>query len=334
MTRLALAAALVVCAAAPAAAQPNPFKIPKSNSIKGAEVTYALTGDAAGSSKVAYDGERMMRRQNSTMKMMGKTSTIDTWTLTTPDSVFNADLAKKQGTVMPNMLPLMAKAYDDLDGDGKKRFHSNMSEMGSVFAKGFGLNNISAGEKLGEKTYAGQECEERKLGPILVCNMTKAPIMLHSQVGLACLKFEETATEVKLGSTSADAFTPPAGIVFQPDKNVTQPDSAAHALVNRMASQEMTDSIARMKFVADSLKAAGGAGAGEMPKMTPEQEAAMQKACETFKNLDIGKVIADAANDAMKQLAASAKQAAIDAGKNAVNQKIQGVFKKPKIPTT
>jgi len=228
----------------------------------------------------------------------------------------------------------MAKAYDDLDGDGKKRFHSNVSEMGSIFAKGFGANNLSAGEKLGTKTYAGQECEERKIGPIVVCNMSKAPIMLHSQVSLACINFEETATEVKLGATSGDVFATPPGITFVPDKNVAQPDSAARALVNRFASQEMADSIAALKAKAAQTPVQPGATPGEMPKMTPEQEAAMKQACETIKNFDIGKVIADAANDAMKQLAASAKQAAIDAGKNAVNQKIQGIIKKPKIPTT
>ncbi|HEX7024500.1 MAG TPA: hypothetical protein VF187_06755 [Gemmatimonadales bacterium] len=331
MSRLTLAATMLL-AAVPAAAQPNPFKIPKAN-IKGAEVSYSLTGDATGTAILAYDGDRMARRQTSTMKMMGKTTTVDSWTLTTADSVYNADLTKKEGTVLPNMLPLMAKAYDNLDGDGKKRMHTNMEEMGSLFAKGFGLNNITAGEKLGIKTYAGQECEERKLGPITVCNMSKAPIMLHSQVGLACFKFEETATAVKLGGASDVAFAPPAGVAFTPDKHIQNADSAASALVNYMASQQLADSIAKAKAEMAKAQAQPGAAApGEMPKMTPEQEAAMTKACETFKNLDIGKVIGDAASNAMKSMAAQAKQAAVDAAKNAATNKIQGIFKKPKIP--
>jgi hypothetical protein len=121
--------------------------------------------------------------------------------------------------------------------------------------------------------------------------------------------------------------------VFGPDKHVTNADSAAQGLVSYLASQQLADSLAKAKAELQAAQAKAGAqNPGEMPKMTPEQEASMQKACETMKNLDVGKVIADAANDAMKQMAAQAKQAALDAGKNAVNQKIQGVFKKPKIP--
>jgi hypothetical protein len=122
-------------------------------------------------------------------------------------------------------------------------------------------------------------------------------------------------------------------VAFAPDKHVSNADSAAQGLVGYLASQQLTDSLAKAKAELQAAQAKASAqNPGEMPKMTPEQEASMQKACETMKNLDVGKVIADAANDAMKQMAAQAKQAAIDAGKNAVNQKIQGIFKKPKIP--
>ena len=322
----------LVAVAVPAAAQPNPFKLPKSNLKGGAEVSYTLSGDITGNAMMAFDGDRWVRKQTGTMKMMGKTTTSETWTLTTPDSMYNADVSKKQGSVMPNMLPLMAKAYDGLDGSGKKRLHQNMAEMSSLLTKGFGLSSFSSmGENLGTKTYAGQSCEERKFGPVVMCSMEKAPIVLHSQTKLLCFNMEETATEVKLGAVPDGAFAPPAGVAFAPDKHVTNADSAAQGLVGYLASQQLTDSLAKAKAELQAAQASAQ-NPGEMPKMTPEQEASMQKACETMKNLDIGKVIADAANDAMKQMAAQAKQAAIDAGKNAVNQKIQGIFKKPKIP--
>ena len=335
MTRLAMAAALIVCAAAPAAAQPNPFKTPKTNVKGGAEVTYALTGDITGSARMAYDGERWMRSQNATTKMMGKTTTSETWSLTTPTQLYNADISKKKGTIMPNMVPLMAKAYDDLDGDGKKRLHQNMADMSSMVTKMFGASSLNMqGESMGTKTYAGLECEERKIGPVMVCSMPKAPITLHSQTKLLCFNMEETATEVKVGAVTDAAFTPPAGIDFVPDTRISNPDSAATSMVTWLSSQQLADSLAKAKTELAAAQAKNpGAKPGEMPKMTPEQEAEMQKACETMKNLDIGKVIADATNDIMKSIAAQAKQAAIDAGKNAVNQKIQGIIKKPKIPT-
>src|SRR5262245_49633973 len=103
MHRLILPAALVAVAA-PLSAQPNPFKQPKS-SLKAAEVAYTLSGDMTGTALLAADGDRIVHKQTGSMKMMGKTSTVDNWTLTTPDSVFSVDLTKKQGFAMPNMLP-------------------------------------------------------------------------------------------------------------------------------------------------------------------------------------------------------------------------------------
>ena len=47
--RLVVLAIGLAAVAVPAAAQPNPFKLPKSNLKGGAEVTYTLSGDITGS---------------------------------------------------------------------------------------------------------------------------------------------------------------------------------------------------------------------------------------------------------------------------------------------
>jgi hypothetical protein len=328
MHRLVLAAALA--AATPLAAQPNPFKVPKMG-LKGVEVSYTLSGDLTGTALLAADGSRSVRRQNGTMKMMGKTTTTDTWTLSTPDSMYMADLTKKQGTVMANTLPAMSNAYDDLDAAGKKRLHQNMQDMGAMLSRVFNLSGINAGEKLSTKTYAGQECEERQFGPMTVCTMNKAPIMLHSQMSLVCLNLEETATEVKLSSPSADAFTPPAGVVFKPDTRVQNPDSVAKGFVMYMASQQLTDSLEKAKAQLQAAQTQAGQ-TGKPPEMTPEQKASMQQACETLKNFDLGKVMADATNQMVKEIAEAAKRQAIESAKEATTSKIKGLFKKPKIP--
>ncbi len=328
MRSLLLTAALAA-ASFPLAAQPNPFK-PQHGGIKSISVGYTMTGDMTGTAALALDGQRMMRRQTSSMKMMGKTTATDSWTLMTPDSTYRADLTKKTGTSAPNLLPYMAKAYDDLDGDGKKRFHQNMEDMASMLQQGFGLANINAGEKLGKKSYAGQECEERKVGTFTVCTMTSAPIALHTQASLMCLNYEETATEVHLSAPPQEVFAPPAGIVFTPDPHLQHPDSVANGLVGYLASQQLADSIAKGKEQLEAAKAKQ-AQAGAQPKLTPEQEAQMQKACDMMKGLDINKMMADAGNQALKGIAEAAKKAAIDAAKNAAANKVKGMFK-PKIP--
>jgi hypothetical protein len=329
MRRFVLMAALAAVAL-PAAAQQNPFKVKKADAK--AQISYTMSGDMSGTSSVAFDGERMARRATSTTKMMGKSTSSDTWTLTTPDSTYNADVAKKKGTVGPNLLPHMAKAYDDLDGDSKKRLHQNMEDMAAVMSKAFGSLGVSGGgEKLGNKTYAGQECEERKMGGFEICTMSKAPIVLHTKASMACLNYEETATDVKLGSVSADAFTAPAGVVFSPDQRFQNADSTAIGFVNYLASQQLADSLAKAKT---EIAAAQAGPSGQPPTLTPEQQASMQKACDAMKNLDVGKMISDASNQMLKGMADQAKQAAVNAAKTAAENKVKGIFKKPKIPTT
>jgi hypothetical protein len=326
MRSLALSATLLATAL-PLAAQANPFKTLKPG-LKG-EITYTLSGDVTGTSKSTSDGERVLHQQTGTTKMMGKTSNTSTWSLLTPDSIWTADLNKKEGMVAPNMGPAMAKAYEDLDGDAKKRLHQNMEDMGAMMSRMFNLAGVNAGEKLGTKTYAGQQCEERKFGPVTTCAMTKAPIMLHTQMSLMCFNFEETATAVSFSAPSGDAFTPPAGIAWKTDKNLQKPDSMAKGFVLYLSSQQLADSIAKAKA---QMPQASSAGNGQSPQMTPEQQASMQKACEAIKNFDMGKVLADATNQMMKEIAESAKRQAVESGKEAATSKIKGLFKKPKIP--
>lgn len=329
MRHFVLVAALAA-AALPVVAQQNPFKLKKADAK--AQVSYTMSGDMSGTSTMAFDGERSARHATTTTKMMGKTSSSDTWTLTTPDSTYIADLTKKKGTAGPNLLPHLAKAYDDLDGDGKKRLHQNMEDMAAVMSKAFGSLGLSGGEKVGTKTYAGQECEERKVGGFEICTMNKAPIMLHTKASIVCLNYEETATDVKLGSVSGDAFAVPAGVVFTPDQRMQNVDSTAIGFVNYLASQQLADSLAKAKSEIESATAQPNA-AGGTAKMTPEQQASMQKACETLKNMDVGKMISDASNQMLKGMADQAKQAAINAGKTAAENKVKSIFKKPKIPT-
>src|SRR5512135_1679375 len=178
-------------------AQQNPFKLPKP-AVQKFEVASVLTGDMKGNVTVAMDGDRMVRLSVDTMKMMGKTSHNATWNLTTRDSMWRADLNKKTGTVSPNLLPYMADAYDNLDGDGKKRFHQNMADLATMMSRAFNLGQIGSGEKVGTKTFAGHECDERKFGGFTVCQIEKSPIVLHTSGKLVCINYEETATNVKL----------------------------------------------------------------------------------------------------------------------------------------
>jgi hypothetical protein len=63
--------------------------------------------------------------------------------------------------VVPNLMPYMAKAYDDLDGDGKKRLHQNMEDMASVMSKAFGLAGLTAGRSWAPRPTPARNARRR-----------------------------------------------------------------------------------------------------------------------------------------------------------------------------
>jgi hypothetical protein len=332
MRRLALLAALALVAP-PLLAQDNPFKLPK-NKITAVDVTYAYAGDMTGIAERAISKDRIVSHETTTAKFFGKTTSTDSWNLFTPDSAYSADLTKKTGIKRPNVLPYMEKAYDDLDGASKQRLHQNLQDMAQMITKAFGTQALAAGEKGETKTYAGEKCQEHSFAGFSVCSMQDAPaIPLHTQGNLLCVNFEQTATSVKRGEPPASSFTPPAGITFQDDTNLTKPDSMAHVFVTYLASQQLADSIAKAK--ADMAKQQESSGAsnassnGQPRELTPEEKAQQQQACEALKNFDLGKTMANAGKSVVGEALQEVKQEKEAEAKNKAKDKIKGLFKKP-----
>jgi hypothetical protein len=318
--------------ASPLAAQDNPFKLPK-NKVNAIQVSYAYAGDMQGTGERAISKDKIVTHETTTSKFFGKTTSTDSWTLSTPDWSYSADLTQKTGVKRPNVLPYMEKAYDDLDGASKQRLHQNMQDMVQMITRAFGTQALTAGEKGETKTFVGEKCREHSFAGFSVCSMEDAPaIPLHLQGNLFCVDFEETATAVKKGDPPASAFEPPAGITFQSDPNMASPDSLAHGFVTYLASQQLADSLAKAK--AEMAKQAPAsntsANSGEKPReLTPEEKAQQREACEKLKNFDLGKTMADAGKSVVKEAlneAAAEKKAEV---KNDAKNKIKGLFKKP-----
>jgi len=333
-----LVAVLLIGAALPVTAQPNPFKMP-ANRVT-ATVAYQLGGDQTGTAQVAIDGTRFMSRSEATMKMMGRSDKSTTWSLMTADSLYTADLQKQEGYVGPNLLPYYAKAYDALDGAGKRRFHENVGEMGAMMSKVFDMKTFgSVGQKRGEQTIAGEVCENHEFGGFVICSMKKAPeIALHTKGSVVCFEMEQTATSVSLAAPGADAFAVPAGIRFKPMPGTENPDSAARGFVGYLASEQLADSIQAAKAELEKAKA-DAAAKGQPTEMTPEQQAQMKQACEFIKNVDVGQVMANALSSFADELKQEAVNAAKDAAKETVTdakedakRRVRGIIRRPRIP--
>lgn len=312
----------------PLAAQQNPFKVPHSR--QSIQVDYAFAGNMQGTGQRIVSGDRILSHQTTTGKFFGKTSTQDTWSLMTPDSMYNADLVKKTGTRGPNMLPAMARAYDGLDGAAKQRLHQNMQDMAQMISRAFGAGTVLTGEKGETKTYAGEKCEERTFGSFSICNMEGTAVPLHVSGSLLCVDFEQTATAVRRSAPPASAFDPPAGVTFT-DAVMYNADSLARGYVTYLSSQELADSLAKARAqLAASPQGASAGGSAAAPRQpTPEERAQQRQACEALKNFDLGKemsaathrVVDDAVKEALKE-----KQNQVESG---AKDKIKGFIRRP-----
>ena len=333
MKRLAFAAVLTLVAC-PLFAQDNPFKLPKSK-LSSIQVSYTYAGDMQGTAEKAISKDKIVSHETTTSKFFGKTTNTDQWTLFTPEWNYTADLSKKTGLKRPNVLPYMEKAYDDLDGDSKKRLHQNMQDMAQMMSKAFGSQALWSGEKTGggTKTYAGESCEEHTFGSFSVCSMKDAPaVPLHVQGSLLCVDFEQTATSVKKGEPPASAFEPPAGIDFKDDTSMHNPDSLAHGFVNYLASQQLADSIAKAKAEMAKQPAATNASAtttGQPRELTPEEKAQQRQACEALKNFDLGNTMANAGKSIVHEAVHEAVEEKKAEEKENAKNKIKGFLKKP-----
>jgi hypothetical protein len=334
MKRLAVVAALTFVAC-PLFAQDNPFKLPKSK-ISAIQVSYTYAGDMQGTGEKAFSKDRIVSHETTSGKFFGKATNTDQWTLFTPEWNYSADLTKKTGLKRPNVLPYMEKAYNDLDGDSKKRLHQNMQDMAQMMSQAFGSQALWSGDKTGTtKSYAGESCEERTFGPFSVCSMKDAPaIPLHVQGNILCTNFEQTATSVKKGDPPESAFTPPPGIEFKDDTTMRNPDSLAHGFVNYLASQQLADSIAKAKAEMAKEKqqqaTATNASTSSQPReLTPEEKEQQRQACEALKNFDLGKTMAGAGKSVVNEAVNEAVQEKKAEEKDKAKNKIKGFIKKP-----
>lgn len=331
MSRASVLVLAATMALAPGlAAQDNPFKL-ATTGTPAVSVSYTMSGDLTGEGAYASDGRRTVNHSRQTGKFFGRTTTTESWALTTRDSIYSADLVDRKGTVMANPMPAMARAYDALDRDAKRRLHENMAEMSTLLARAFTMSSLGLGEKTGTRTIAGERCDERAFGGFTVCDMQKAPgVPLHLSGSLLCVRYEQTATQVTLGAPPAGAFSTPEGIRWQPLQGQQSPDSVARAMIFYLSSQALADSLASAR---EQLKTEHASMAREQG-MTPEQsdslsQAQMQAACEAIRDFDIGSVMADVGKQLMESAAKGALEGARQGVEDAARRGVRGLIRRP-----
>jgi hypothetical protein len=318
MRRLAVSVLLVSLAPLGVQAQANPFKM-KLKGLPTYTVEYSYGGDMTGTGKSSSGDDRFASSETRTGKFFGKATTTSNWMMTDPEFIWNADITKKTGTKSVNPLPSMAKAYDELDRDGKARFQSNMRAMMQFVTAAFPGMPFE-GEKKGTRTYAGESCDLTEMGSFTFCTMNSAPIVLYSSGSFMCVNFEQTATRVSRASDPA-LFQPPADIQWTENINRARADSAANALVAQLSSQALTDSLAKANASANA-----STGADSMPKLTPEQQKQM---CDALKNFSLSTALNNAMKNALDQAKNDAVNAAVQGAASKIKKGFGGLIRRP-----
>ncbi|MEO5799180.1 MAG: hypothetical protein ABIZ70_14590 [Gemmatimonadales bacterium] len=320
MRNLLTSALLVALIPATTHAQGNPFRA-KLKGLPTYTVEYSYGGDMTGTGKSSSGDDRFASAETRTGKFFGKQTTTSTWSMTDADFIWSADLEKKTGMKSVNPLPSMAKAYDDLDRDGKARFTANMKEMMQFVTRAFPGMPFD-GEKKGTRTYAGESCDLTEMGAFSFCTMKSAPIVLYSAGSFMCVNFEQTATSVRR-SSDASLFQVPADVKWTENLDRARADSGARAFIGQFASQAMTDSIAKAK--SEMAAKSGNAGSGQQ-QMTPEQQKQM---CDALKNFSISTAFNNAMKNALNQAKNDAINGAVEGAANKVRRGLGGLIKRP-----
>ena len=152
MKRLVFVAALVI-AASPLSAQDNPFKLPRARPPSRSATPTPETCRVPPSTAFRRTGSSRTRPRPA--KFFGKTTDAGSWTLFTPEWNYSADLTKKTGLKLPNVLPYMEKAYDDLGRHVEQRLHQNMQDMAQMMSKAFAVRLSGAGEDRHDQDVRG-----------------------------------------------------------------------------------------------------------------------------------------------------------------------------------
>ncbi len=316
---------LLVVGAAPLVAQapPNPFAF-KYSGLPSYTVDYSYGGDMSGTGRVTSSGDRMASTSKTSGRFFGQQSTSETWQLTTPEEIWDADLAKKTGTKVVNPLPFMEQAYDDLSRADKERVHTNMKEMMAFVSRALPSTPFG-GPAARTETVAGERCEVREWGTFSFCTMPQLPIALKTTGSMLCVSFEQTATAVTRNSDAA-LLNAPSGIKWTEELNRAKADSAARAWVQQLASKELADSLANAR---QQMQQAG-VSSEQSPELTPEmcnalKEFSLSKAMGDAFAQAFDEIVADAAREVKNEAVSEAKNEA----KNAVKGGLRGLIRRP-----
>ncbi len=313
MSRIVISCALLASAAIAtrAAGQGNPFQA-KYSGLPTLTITYSYTGDMTGSARSTTDGNRTANWSSYTARFLGKTSNDSSWGMTTPDTIWTADLGHKTGTVSVNPLPSMSKAWNGLDAESKARFQSNMKAMAQFVAQALPGVPLTGTPKE-TRTIAGESCELTDWGAFAFCTMKTAPVTLYSKGSLFCVNYEETATAVT-HQADPSLFQVPSNIKWKQMLNRQQTDSMAQAWVRTLASKELADSIAKaqQKMQQEHQNGASSqtaAASSDTVQMSPEDQ---KKVCDKLRNFTLATALNDAWHSFLDESAKNAGRAAAD----------------------
>ncbi len=268
MKQLAFITAFIFCMTAGiATAKDSPWetRLP----FKKGTILYKITGSQNGTETLYIKdyGRTTARHQTVSMNLFGMKQTTEEIEITTPEWIYNVDLADQTCEKSANPTKYMVAEFNKLSKKDKKKILRNTEEQGSQMIEGMNGSIQIKGAKV-----LGYTCDVVSVMGAKTYCFTGTSVVLKSEADIMGMKITSTATDIQKGQPAATHFQVPPGIQVHHN---TQADAMAkemaqatiqHLLGNTTASPR-ADQQQRNKAIQEDMENNPGENMPDMQQM-------------------------------------------------------------------
>lgn len=267
-----LAAAALVLAAAPLAAQDNPFT-PADGPVRDARVAYALSAGGQqiiGRADLLHSGSKWALSIAIRDSLSG--DTLKSWALLTQDSVYRwqAFGDASAGSRSASFRAHLARAFSELTPAQKAAAIRGIRAIPPGAAAALELLPNAIGTRAGTAEVAGHRCVVWRVGRERYCALEQSPEIVLQWFGRADI-VTLTATSVSFEPLADGGFEPPEGAKFTPEPGL-EGIEFFHSLFDEENERDSA-TISPMELARWSLRFLGSEkGIAEVKKLGGEGE--------------------------------------------------------------
>lgn len=196
--------------------------------FKSAVIEYKISGMQNGT-KTTYIkdyGRYKASYKNMSMNILGMVKNMETIEITTPDWIYDIDMAEKSGTKSVNALKYMHEEYKKLSGSDQKKLRDNVEKMGLDV-----MNGMHGKVRKKAAKFLGRSCDIITMQGMTIYVLAGTSLPLKTESNIMGMHSVEEATKITETRVPEDRFEPPAGVQIRYDK---ESDARAREMASRI----------------------------------------------------------------------------------------------------